>query len=185
MLNGVAPIIIFDFLATASLDLGVTFSKIPVLNTIPTIPLPSIPIYLDEGLTGLYVESVTKNVDIETNVEKNLTDANPVIIQKGINSLVTVNLIANQDSIGMIMLSLLCDKIFSRLLDGKYSITYLNKSVTLFGGLLHSFSTVQNSENDLFHISLQLAKGRVNSTIQTAVSRIAQPFNGVIPGVAS
>lgn len=183
MLNGVAPIIIFDFLAGTKFDLGATFAKIPVLKTIPTFPLPSIPIYLDENLTGLYVDSTSKNIDINTDQENPL-DKNPIVIQKGINSLITVNLKASQNSIGMILLSLLCDKIFSGLLDGKYSITYLHTSVTLFGGLLHSFSTVQNSENDIYNISLQLAKGRVNSTIQTAVSKIAQPFNGVIPGVS-
>jgi hypothetical protein len=184
MLNGVAPIIIFDFLATTNLDLGASFAKIPVLKTIPTFPLPSIPIYLDENLTGLYVDSSSKNIDINTDLENNPVDKNPIVIQKGINSLITVNLKASSDSIGMILLSLLCDKIFSGLLDGRYSITYLHKSVTLFGGLLHSFSTIQNSENDLFNISLQLSRGKVNSTIQTAVAKIAQPFNGVLPGVS-
>lgn len=184
MLNGIAPIIIFDFLQVPKLDLAATFSKIPVLKNLPSIPLPSIPIYLDEQLTGLYVDSTSKNIDINTDMDKDATDPNPVIIQKGINSLVTINLKASQNSIGMILLSIFCDKIFSSLLDGKYTITYLNKSVTLFGGLLHGFSTIQNSENDLYNISLQLAKGKVNSTIQTAVARIAQPFNGVIPGAS-
>jgi hypothetical protein len=185
MLNGLAPIIIFDFLETAKLDLGSTFAKIPVLKNIPTFPLPSIPIYLDENLTGLYIDSVSKNVDVDTESHTNVTDPNPIIIQKGINSLITVNLKANSSSIGMILLGVLCDKIFSRLLEGKYSITFLYQNVTLFGGLLHSFSSVQNTENDLFNISLQLSKGKVNSTIQSAVSRIAQPFNGIIPGVSS
>lgn len=185
MLNGVSPIIIFDFLATAKLDLGTAFSKIPVLKNIPTFPLPSIPIYLDETLTGLYVDSQSKNIDVNTEQETNQFEANPIVIQKGINSLVTVNFKANSNSIGMILLNLLCDKIFSSLLDGKYSITYLHSQVTLFGGLLHSFSSIQNSENDLINVSLQLSKGRVNSTIQTSVSKIAQPFNGVIPGVSS
>lgn len=185
MLNGLSPIIIFDFLETAKIDLSSTFSKIPVLKNIPTFPLPSIPIYLDENLTGLYVDSMTKNLDVNTEVENNPVDPNPIVLQKGINSIVTVNLKATQNSIGMILLSLLCDKIFSRLLDGKYSITYLHSTVTLFGGLLHSFSTVQNSENDLYNISLQLSKGKVNSTIQGAVAQIAQPFNGIIPGVSS
>jgi hypothetical protein len=185
MLNGIAPIIIFDFIASAKVDLGAAFSKIPVLKNIPSFPLPSIPIYLDENLTGLVIDSTSKNVDINTEQDHNSTDPNPVIIQKGINSLITLNLKASQNSLGMTLLSVLCDTIFSSLLDGKYSITYLHSSVTLFGGLLHSFSTVQNSENDLFNISLQLSKGKVNSTIQTAVAKIAQPFNGIIPGVAS
>lgn len=185
MLNGIAPIMIFDFAQSATLDLGVTFAKIPVLKNIPTFPLPSIPIYLDENLTGLYIDSTSKSVDVNTENDYNPVDKNPIVIQKGINSLITINMKATQNGIGMILLTLLCDKIFSSLLDGKYSITYLHNSVTLFGGLLHSFSTVQNTENDLFNISMQLSKGRVNSTIQGVVSRIAQPFNGVIPGVPS
>ncbi len=186
MLGGIAPIIIFDFEAATAVNLASVFSGIPVLKDIvPSAKLPSIPLYLDEQLTGMYVDSQTKNIDVSTETEGNTTDPNPKIFQKNINSIITVNLIASQNSIGMALLTVLSDKIFSSLITTKYSITYLNKSVTLFNGLLHSFSTVQNSDNDLYNISIQFSQGKVNSTVQGLVSKIAQPFNGTVPGATT
>lgn len=186
MLNGVAPIIIFNFKKT--IDLTSPLSKIPVLSSVlPQVPVSTIPLYLDEGLTGIYIDSQSKNIDVTTdvmNTAPTAKDPNPVIKQNPINNIVTLNMLARDNSIGMLLLSLFCDQMFTKLVQEEYSIDYINSTTVLFGALLHGFSTVQNSNNTLFNISLQLSTGRVNSTVQGVVAKIAQPFFGSVPPAA-
>jgi hypothetical protein len=73
MLNGLDPILIFQFkkLLPDLLDLGTTKPKIPVVASegVSTFPLPFIPIYLSEKLTGLYIDTENKSIEIDSQAE--------------------------------------------------------------------------------------------------------------------
>lgn len=179
MLNGVAPLLLFNF--KIAVDISSPLQKLPIVNLVPSIKLPTVPLYLDEDLTGLYMDSQSKNIDIDTNMV-NPGDPNPVVKQKPIASIITLNMFASKSSIGMILLNLFCEQILDKIITEGYSIDFFNGSTILFGGLLHGFSIVENSNDDRFNISLQLSKGRTANTIQGAVAKVIQPFFGAIPG---
>ncbi len=163
MLNGIDPILIFNFKLVTEDALAVA-SSIPIFKDATTVDLPPIPIYLSGTLTGLYIDSEDKNIEIETSVETLTSGEDPEVVQKAINSTVRIQMIASKESIGMTLLSAVMDLIVPKVTSQEYSITYLNGAVTVFGGLLHSFSINQNSQDDRYNITLELTKTKANKT---------------------
>jgi hypothetical protein len=180
MLNGIDPIIIFHF-SKLSPETAASVASIPVISSIVNkIGLPPIPVYLSEKLTGLYIDSEDKNIDIETSSETLSNGEDPQINQKGINSTVTINIVASRDSIGLTLLSALADRIFQKVTSKEYSITYLHGAVTVFNGLLQSFAITQNSNNDLYNITLEIFRTTLET--ETAASIPVVPkVTGAVP----
>jgi len=159
MLNGIDPIIIFNFKKLpVKLDAA---TNIPIAGSEGTalpFSLPAIPIYLSENLTGIFIVSEDKNIDIETSMTT-VSDASKVITnQRPISSTVTVKMVASRDSIGVSLFAAMSDFLFPKLTSKEYSITYLHGAVTVFEGLLNSFSITQNSNDDLYEINMSLIK---------------------------
>lgn len=160
MLNGIDPVIIFQFSKLAGTDIGNTISKIPIVSKIPTvIDMPPIPIYLSQTLTGLHIDSEDKNVDIQTTTETTTDGGSPQVDQKGIGSTISINLLAKKDSIGISLLSAMIDQIFNKVTSKEYAITYLHGPITIFRGLLHSYAVNQSADNELLSIKIELSKG--------------------------
>jgi hypothetical protein len=82
MLNGTDPIILIQFYE-APPEVKSALSKIPILSAYQDrIGLPPIPIYLSENLTGLYIVSEDKNVDIQTKTETLSDGKTPFVSQQ-------------------------------------------------------------------------------------------------------
>ncbi len=163
MLNGIDPILIFNFSKlnekTKNFIQSASKGRIPITaDIVEKIDLPSIPIYLSESLTGLYIETEDKSIEIESNIETLPLEADPKINQRGLNNTVKINLVASRDSIGLTLLTSMVDFIFPLVTSREYSITYLHGAITVFGGMIHSFSINQNSNNTLYQISLELVR---------------------------
>lgn len=172
MLNGIDPIIIFQF-KKISKETQEKLSKIPLVSSIvDTIGLPPIPIYLSEQVTGLYIDSEDRNIDIETTVDSLYSGASPLVSQKAINSVVRINMIGSRNSIGLTLITALADLIVPKVGSKEYAITYLHGGTTVFGGLLHSFSAQQNANNELVNITIELTK---NSTAKPAGPPVVAP----------
>ena len=189
MLGGIAPILIFTFPPMLGIDLTSLISGIPLIgDSLSGIGVP-IPLYLDERLTGLYVESETKAIDIDTDVtptyRKTTNDITNYISQSGINNIITINMLASRDNLFLSALIALNDMIFERVVKTKYRVSYINKTTLIFGGLLHSFSTAASSEDTLLKITMQIQKINLNKT-NFASSLYPAPSGGVgaIPAVA-
>src|SRR6185312_8408062 len=153
MLNGIAPIMLFNFIKIpVSKDNSI--AKIPVVTTVTSQTnfsiLAPIPVYLDEKLTGLCIETESKNVDIETETVT-LTDTtqDPQQNQRGLSSTVTITMKARRGSIGLTLLSALIDVVFKKTTAHEYSITYMHGAIIIFQGLLHGFEINENEDNDL------------------------------------
>ncbi len=184
MLNGIAPIFLFNFSKLVKGTEGV-ISQIPILSDVrdSLIGFPPIPLYLSESLTGIYIDSEAKNVDAETSNET-IRDASGIITnQKAVNSTITINMKANRNSLGITIMSAMMDLIYGKLTSKEYSITYLHGAVTIFGGLLHSFAINQNSDNDLYEITVTLIKN-TNNTLPKSPIPVVLNVPGVIPGVS-
>jgi hypothetical protein len=181
MLNGIAPILIFNFkkLAPSFLE---DVNKTPLLakNNI-AIPLIPIPIYLDEKLTGIYIDSESKNIDIETKVQTKPDGTAGDVSQRGLNSVVSINMLARSDSVGLSVLIAMSDLIFQKVTSQEYSVSYIHKAVTVFGGLLESFSAVQNTSNDLYNISMQISRANGGSTVEKKSPSVELKNTAVTP----
>ena len=182
MLNGIDPIIIFQFSKLAP-KLGETIAKIPVISEIPTlIEMPPIPIYISQTATGLQIDSEDKNVDISTMTETKTDGSTPDVDQKGIGSVIAINMVAKKDSLGLALLSAMIDQIFEKVTSKEYAITYLHGPITIFRGVLHSYSVNQNAENELLTIKIELSKGEKQPTKQAEVPTV-QPTTGPVPSL--
>lgn len=158
MLNGIAPILIFNFKKLPP-SLLTSISEIPIVASIVSaIDLPLIPLYLDEKLTGIFIDTESKSLDIDTTTDTLTDGGSPETNQRGIQNVIKIEMKASRDNIGILLLSALSDLIFPRVTSKEYSITYLHGAVTVFGGLLHSFSISQNADDDLYNVTLELLK---------------------------
>lgn len=183
MLNGIAPIIIFTFKrnAPSTTPSAAEFGpQLPVSEETLSIPLIPIPIYLDEKLTGILINSENKNIDVNTEVRTKPDGSDPEITQQGVNSSITIEATAKTESIGISILAAMADIIFDKVTSKEYSITYIHGAITVFGGLLDEFSITQNSENDLYSIHLKLSNSK-KSTIEKAAPLTLPKSTGITP----
>lgn len=160
MLNGIDPVIIFQFSKVNRFDVG---SDIPVVADLLTfIDEPPIPIYLSEKITGLFIDSEDKNVDIQTDFETKTSGGEADVKQRGASSTVAIQLRARKSSLGLSLLSAMIDSVFDKVTSEEYTITYLHGPVTIFRGLIQSYSATQNADSDLLFIRLEITKGKKN-----------------------
>jgi len=161
MLNGIDPVLVFQFKNILDDSAFAEFvGDLPLVSKIPTLADESpIPIYLSQDLTGLVIDSEDKNVDIETSVETTTKGSDTQLSQKGINSSVTVNLLANKNAIGIKLLSSLIDKLYNRVTSKEYSLSYLNGATTIFRGKLQSYQVNQVAESTKLSIQLIISIG--------------------------
>jgi hypothetical protein len=179
MLNGIAPILIFQF--SKKLVTAEAVSKIPILSSlVSSIPLPPIPLYLDEKLTGIIIDSEDKNIDIETSQETLTDGGSPLVTQKAIESVVKINMRASKDSIGLTILSAVADMILPKVTSQEYSIQYLNGATTMFNARLKSFQVNSSSDNTLLNITLELIKGD-NKTVPNGAVPETQRYTEAVP----
>ncbi len=159
MLNGIDPIILislYKIIPGTNNDLN----KIPLVSdAIAKIGYLVVPIYLSESLTGLFIDSEEKNIEINTSFETKTDGKAPDVTQKGASSTIKISLQASSDSIGLTLLSALLDQAFEKVTSKEYSITYLHGAVTLFGGLLHSYTITQNANDNRYNITIELSRG--------------------------
>lgn len=175
MLNGVDPIILFNFRKLLPSVQSVV-SKIPIVaDVVNVIDLPVIPLYLSESLTGLYIDSESKNIEIDTQID-GLTNGETVINQWPIQSTVKIDMVAKKDSLGVSLLAALTDLIVPKVTSKEYSITYLHGAVTVFAGFLHGFSVTQQENTDLYNITLELIKPAKKNAIP-----IVSKLTGAVP----
>ena len=179
MLNGIDPIIIFQFSKLADTSFATLVSKIPVVGELGDfISQPPIPIYLSETLTGIYIDSEDKSVDIETDTQTLADGETPEQTQKGIGSTVSINLVAKKNSLGMALLSAMIDLVFEKVTSKEYTITYLHGSTTIFRGLLSSYVVNQNANNDLLSVKIEITKG-AKSPVKAAGTPVVEKLSNV------
>ncbi len=186
MLGGLAPILIFNFplnvaakLPTANALSGIPLLADTVIDAALSIGVP-IPLYLDERLTGVYVESENKAMDIDEIVQPRYDGLKPIVDQRAVNSLVTINMLANRNSVVLSVLLALNDMIFTRLISREYHVSYLNGPTAVFAGLLHGFSTQAGADDDLVRITMQLSKGN-QAGLPANVASVLPKITGATP----
>lgn len=139
-----------------------------------SIPLVIIPVYLDEGVTGVLLDSQSKNVDIETKVETLPDGTTPKTTQRGLNSSVTINLVARKDSVGLAIFSAFFDQIFSKVTSQEYRVSYIGSAMSVFGGLVSSYSVNEDATSNRINISVTLVKGNSETASSQPEQKVPQ-----------
>jgi hypothetical protein len=180
VLNGVDPIILFQFKKLIpAVESLFSKSSVPIVaSESSSFPLPFIPLYLSEKLTGVFIDSESKNMDIDTTIETTTDGSTPVTNQRAISNSVKIEMVARANSIGISLFAALADLIFPKVTSKEYSITYLHGAITVFDGLLHSFSITQNSNDDRYNITLELIKPAAPAK---AAIPIVSKITGAVP----
>lgn len=189
MLNGVDPLLIITLKNKGIFDFFGPESATPGFGDVlfDAIGLP-IPIYLSEKLTGIYVDSETRGIDVNTRVDP-LTTKDPVtqeveppqISQTSADSQVSVNLLARDDCILLTAILALMDLIVDRLVTSEYSITYINKSTVIFGALLHRFATSTSKNDNLVRMELVLSTAAKEAPTAKAPAQAISKVAGAVP----
>ena len=180
MLNGVAPLLIIHFYAKPlNQFVSTNFPLIPD-EFVDIIGLP-IPIYFDERVSGIRITNESKAIDIDTQVQARYDGEKPLTDQRGINSLVTVNLQGSKDNVVLTALSALGDMMFRMLVSKDYKVTYINGSTVIIGGLFHGFSNNTSHNDTLQRITFQISKASQESTTPANVLSILPKITGAIP----
>jgi hypothetical protein len=186
MLNGIAPIIIFNFKKLVpALETLISESNIPLLETLKItdyVPLIPIPLYLDEKFTGLFIDTEDKNVDIKTDTETRTDGKAPTATQVGLSNVVTINMLANKNSLGLNLLLAMADLVFEKVTSKEYSISYLHGAIAVFNGLLEGFSATQDSNTDVLHVQIKIAR-QSGSTIEKLAPLTLDKVTGAIPAL--
>lgn len=160
MLGSIDPIIIFQVYKNVP-SAEATLAKIPLTSEVKTKALYAIiPIYLSESITGLYIDTESKNYDIDTDANSLTSGEGGPVNQKLLASITTVNLFGRKGSIGLTILLALSELILDKVTSQEYEVTYVNGGVTVFGGLIHSFSYDSSANDDLYKIKIEFARGR-------------------------
>lgn len=180
MIGGRDPVIIFHFAQNVPGVLEKN-SKIPVVSqTKNQIELPAVPIYLHRSLTGLYVGAENKEVAIETVVETMTDGSEPKENQKGLTAGVTVNLLANKNSIGISVLMAMVDLAYDKLTSDEYRISYMHGATTIFRGKILDFTSNQTADTELLEISIQLSRGQKDPEKKPGIPQVARD-KGAVP----
>lgn len=185
MLNGIAPILIFQFAPGQISDANFfsqAISKIPLIGSsiVQDFGIP-IPIYMDERLTGIVIDEDSKQIDVDTEVKQTYDGSPAKVTQRGLTNSVTINMIGKKDSIVLSTLIALNDQIFKKLVSKQYKIQYMNGPTTIFNGLLGSFSHTNSPDTDKINISMQIVKPNEQSTAEQKTIPIIQPIQGATP----
>lgn len=127
---------------------------------------PFIPIYLNEKITGLYVDTERRRLAISTDniiwVKKDKETQKKEygkleVQQKGETQQVDISLLGHRDSIGLNLLLPLLQTIYDKVVSVKdYRIAYFHKNVLIFNARLSSLDINQSRENTLVSVDIGL-----------------------------
>jgi len=168
MLNGIAPLLVFTFTNDEAIN---AVKSVPLVGNFlaENVGLP-IPLYLDEYLTGIYVQGESKAIDIETKPEARNDGEDPIVNQRLLNSVTTVTMVASKKGVLLMTLLAFADVILSRVVSKQYKISYFNGPTIIINGLLHGFTTQQGDNDDLVRIEMlisKIGKGETSTVGQT------------------
>lgn len=185
MLNGADPLLIFHFYNKGVTDF---LADLPFGDTISDLVGVPIPIYLSERLTGIYVDTETRGIDVVTKVDA-ITEKDPLtletlppeVTQTALDATVSVSMFANRNSVVLTAITALAETILSKLVTQEYGISYINGATVIFNGYLHRFQTSINRNDDLVRIDLTLSNAKKASPTPKAGPVPIPVVTGALP----
>lgn len=170
MLGGTAPVLVFNFASISSASvlkkLGFNVGEDSIFNF--DIPFASIPIYLDEGLTGILVDDHERTINIEFE-----TDGLGGNYEREISSDVKVTLIAQKDNVAFQAFLALFEQILKRIPTQSYKIYFYYDDVFMTNASLKDFAVTTKQNTDTRVVNFTLTnRSEKSKAVQTILKNV-------------
>lgn len=152
MLGGTAPVLVFNFASISSASilnkLGFNIGEDSIFNL--DIPIVSIPVYLDEKLTGILLDDHERSINIEFEQDENHN------YERVISSDVKVTLKAQKDNVAFQGFLALFEQILKRVNYQTYKIYFYYDDVFMTNASLKDFAvtTMENTDTRVVTFTL-------------------------------
>lgn len=152
MLGGTAPVLVFNFASISSASilnkLGFNIGEDSIFNL--DIPIVSIPVYLDEKLTGILLDDHERSINIEFEQDENYN------YERVISSDVKVTLKAQKDNVAFQGFLALFEQILKRVNYQAYKIYFYYDDVFMTNASLKDFAvtTMENTDTRVVTFTL-------------------------------
>lgn len=144
MLGGTAPVLVFNFASISSASilnkLGFNIGEDSIFNF--DVPVVSVPVYLDEKLTGIIVDDHERTINIEFERDENHN------YERVISSDVKVTLLAQKDNIAFQGFLALFEQILKRVDYKAYKIYFYYDDVFMTNASLKDFAVTTRENTD-------------------------------------
>ena len=153
MLGGNSPVLVFNFASISSKTLlskvGVDIAEDSIFNF--DVPIVSVPVYLDENLTGILIDDHERSINVEFE-----TDGIGGNYEREISSDVRLKIIANKDNVAFQGFLALFEQVLKRIPSKSYKIYLYYDDVFMTDASLKDFSvsTIDNTDTRMVNITL-------------------------------
>lgn len=165
MLGGTAPVLVFNFASISSASilnkLGFNIGEDSIFNL--DIPIVSIPIYLDEKLTGILLDDHERSINIEFEQDENHN------YERVISSDVKVTLVAQKDNVAFQGFLALFEQILKRVNYQAYKIYFYYDDVFMTNASLKDFAVTTRENTDTRVVTFTLTNRSEESKVIESV----------------
>lgn len=170
MLGGTAPVLVFNFASISSASvlnkLGFNIGEDSIFNF--DIPVVSIPVYLDEKLTGILIDDHERSINVEFEQDENHN------YERVISSDVKVTLVAQKDNIAFQGFLALFEQVLKRVNSKSYKIYFYYDDVFMTNASLKDFAVTTRENTDTRVVTFTLTN---RSEESKAVESILRKFS--------
>ncbi len=165
MLGGTAPVLVFNFASISSASilnkLGFNIGEDSIFNL--DIPIVSIPVYLDEKLTGILLDDHERSINIEFEQDENHN------YERVISSDVKVTLVAQKDNVAFQGFLALFEQILKRVNYQAYKIYFYYDDVFMTNASLKDFAVTTRENTDTRVVTFTLTNRSEESKVIESV----------------
>lgn len=170
MLGGTAPVLVFNFASISSASilnkLGFNIGEDSIFNF--DIPLVSVPVYLDEKLTGILVDDHEKTINIEFE-----TDGVGGNYEREISSDVKVSLIAQKENVAFQGFLALFEQALKRIPTQSYKIYFYYDDVFMTNASLKDFAVTTRENTDTRVVTFTLTnRSEKSKAVQSVLKKV-------------
>ena len=170
MLGGTAPVLVFNFASISSASilnkLGFNIGEDSIFNF--DVPVVSVPVYLDEKLTGIIVDDHERSINIEFE-----TDGFGGNYEREISSDVKVTLIAQKDNIAFQGFLALFEQILKRIPAQSYKIYFYYDDVFMTNASLKDFAVTTRENTDTRVVTFTLTnRSEKSKAVQSILKKV-------------
>lgn len=165
MLGGTAPVLVFNFASISSASIlnkvGFNIGEDSIFNF--DIPLVSIPVYLDEKLTGILLDDHERSINIEFEQDENHN------YERVISSDVKVTLVAQKNNVAFQGFLALFEQILKRVNYQAYKIYFYYDDVFMINASLKDFAVTTRENTDTRVVTFTLTNRSEESKVIESV----------------
>lgn len=171
MLGGTAPVLVFNFASISSASilnkLGFNIGEDSIFNF--DIPVVSIPVYLDEKLTGILIDDHERSINVEFEQDENHN------YERVISSDVKVTLVAQKDNIAFQGFLALFEQVLKRVNYKSYKIYFYYDDVFMTNASLKDFAVTTRENTDTRVVTFTLTnRSEESKAIESVLKKFSE-----------